>query len=306
MFQKLNYFIALFVVLFALQSCQKEALTTVPTPITTAVETQEIPIQFEVTIDNGLLSFPTTEDYENAIEYLHDYDKEALAEWNASIGFSSLQSYYNTNEISEENREVAEETFASLLNPDRMIKIGQNIIMVDMAEESNYVLIGGNTAQIKDLKKKSLNNKSIQSYSNEVNVLDILGGDDSSLFQKASYCDSNSTEWVPAGYCNPNILEYRLRYFKAGIYYSLKATYKGNSGGCQELKLVNLVNGFAENRKETITFSPITAIGSGSSVSNKPYSSAKRLKSYSMHCNFQLLDDDGYLQDLGNRTITCD
>jgi len=303
MFQKSNYFIALFFVLFALQSCQKEALTTVPTPITTAVETQETPIQFEVTVDNGLLSFPTTEDYENAIEYLHNFDKAALAEWNASLGFSSLQSYYNTNEISAENREVDEETFASLLNQDKMIKIGQNIIMVDMAEESTYVLTGGNTAQIKDLKKKSLSNESIQSYPNDVNVLDLLDGDDSSLFQKASYCDSYSTGWTQAGYCNPHILEWRMRYFKAGIYYSLKAKYQGNSNSCVK-KIINLLDGFATNKKKTINFSATTTIGY--SVSLKPYSSTRRLKEYSMHCSFQLKSDDGHIDSTGSDTISCD
>lgn len=307
MFQKTNYFIALFFVLFALQSCQKEVVTPV-SPITIeATETTDNTADFSVTVEDGFLNFPTTADYENAIEYLADKDIEELAAWNESIGFSSLQQYYKTNEIGEKKREVDEELFASLLNEDKMIKINGNTIMVDLNEEAVYVLTNGETASIEDLYNRNIDNESIKVFPTDVDVLDILDGDESSLFQKSSYCDSNSTGWQDAGSCGDGQYEWRMRYFKAGIYYSLTAKYRRSAffgAGCGIMD-VRVSDGFARNKKKTYSLS-----GSDSGTINaevKPYSRTRRLKDYSMTASFDLTNtnSNGFIYG-ATYTIDCD
>jgi len=305
MFQKLNYFAALFIVLFTLQSCQKDAIIPV-SPITVeATETTDNSAEFAVSVENGVLNFPTRVDYEKAIEYLADKDDQALANWNSELNFTSLETFYTVNEIGEKKQEVGDEVFASLLNEDKMIKINGNTIMVDLNEEAVYVLTNGETAPIKDLYNRNIDNPAIKVFSTDVDVLDILDGDDSSLFQKASYCDSENTGWNSAGYCNPKTLEWRMRYFKAGLYYSLTAKYQGNATGCWN-KIVNLLDGFATNKKKTINFSKDSDESISSTATVRPYSSTRSLKDYSMNCDFHLEDvDDGYTQFVDEETISC-
>ena len=299
MFQNIKFLACLLMVLFTLQSCEKDLLET---NSSTQVSSNELAsTDLNVTVEKGMLSFDSSEEYETAVDYLSTLSSEKVIDFTQRLGFVSLEQTYTEQNTPESEREIDDVLFASLLSPDHTVKIGKDVYLVDMEMETVYKLVGGDLSLLPALKEKKAVKGQIELYSTEEDILNPDGGNQISN-QKATYCDAYSTGWYPLGYCG-NYYQARTRYFKAGIYFSLTSTYKRGSNSCYDHEMTVDVSGSCENRKQTINFDTYD-IGSNN-VKVKVYSSTRRLKKINMSTYFLLRNAYGHEVDSAYADIDC-
>lgn len=240
-------------------------------------------LNFQVEIKNDMLSFPTREDYDLALEYLGPKNSLEFERWEAKIGFKSLRNTISKSELEQQG--IQDDLLATLLNPDGMIEINSNIFQINMQDET--VLVLNNTSYDN---KKSFKNGKHRIFSTEDNVLDVLEGKEltTSLTGKSRYCGKRKLSWdAPA-----NILEAKIVYQKAGILNSLQSKIQQSKVNIFNLGLkTNGGGNFWRNKKHSGTIGPYeTSFFVAETKSYRPYYSSRRLKAYRFSMEFRAQD----------------
>lgn len=252
---------------------------------------------FKVEVKNDMLSFPTREDYDSALEFLGPKDSEEFEAWEKEIGFHSMRSLLNVKEL--ESRGIQDDLLATLLNSDGMIEINQNIFQIDIPNELVSVLSAEDfigKSSFKGLTEKT------KTFSINDNVLDILEGKDETngFAQRSSYCSANKADWDDStGYLSAKVV-----YQKAGILNSLQSKIQQSSVNIFNLGLrTNGTNNFWVNKTSSGTIGPYeTAFFLAETKSYRPYYSSRRLKDYRFSIEF--FAQDKYYQGTSNGMIT--
>ncbi len=236
---------------------------------------------FKVEVKNDMLSFPTREDYDSALEFLGPKDPKGFETWEKEIGFQSMRSLHNIEEL--ESRGIQDNLLATLLNSDGMIEINQNIFQIDIPNDLVSVLSTENfigKSSFKVLTEKT------RTFSTNDNVLDILEGKEetNSSVQRSSYCSTNKVDWDDStGYLSAKVV-----YQKAGILNSLQSKIQQSSVNIFNLGLrTNGTNNFWVNKTSSGTIGPYeTAFFLAETKSYRPYYSSRRLKDYRFSIEF--------------------
>ncbi|TVR83813.1 MAG: hypothetical protein EA412_00715 [Chitinophagaceae bacterium] len=246
-------------------------------------------IQAEV-IENTLW-FKTLKDYELAIEYLSTIEtsENGLPYWEDEFSFKSMRLTLDESEINANGFD--DEIFSSLVSPDGIIVIDNFIFKVDMMNENVKV-------QSFDPVRKNIHFKTdedVKEFSVGENVLDLVFGImDNEVDDFATRCSSQNTGWQSLQSTDGKI-EYRVRYYKAGIYFTLRARIKKESGSGGYVDMyMNTRNywTFFKNSKGCWTYSGSVG-GSSSHYSMRPYSRMRSLSAFRYYVEFTIYDSGG-------------
>nr|WP_297919045.1 hypothetical protein [uncultured Allomuricauda sp.] len=257
---------------------------------------------FEVKVQNGMLHFPSRNDYDSALEFLGPMSSEELQEWTEALGFESMKSSISLEEREKEG--IYDELLASLINTNAEISIGMNTLRLDALGEMVYVTSNSEYG-------KASSNKGERVFSTEDNVLDILDGiEEESTTSRSRYCKKRKLSWDINFRSNPNKIHAKVVYQKAGFLNSLQSKIEEELGlnGTSAWKMFLRTNGsgnFWRNKKRTGTIGPYQAsIFNRANKSYRPYYSSRRLRAYKFSIEFWAQsDNDGVLR---KRVITID
>ncbi len=195
---------------------------------------QGFDIQFNYTVEDNMLAFRSVSDYEAAISFLNSIDNKDFDRFESQIGFISMRTYYSKSN-SYVNIPVDDDLFATLLNPDARIKIGDKVYEIDTKKEQVYVISSDVFNKNQSIGKT--NTKEISTYSFDDDVLDI---DNESSLKWGGNCPSFKHYHKSLLY-NGYEIESVLHYMKFGIYFKLKAEInKMFTGGGGIITIINL------------------------------------------------------------------
>ena len=187
-------------------------------------------------IDN-VLSFESKEAYEQLFT-----DKKQLNAKLANANFVSMASKiakYNealerektTVGLLKDDTDLDYEDYGilpTILNEDRIVKIGKHYIKVDLPQERVLVLDDDYTSEYQDLLQDNIENEHIQLFSTGENVLNLLAKNEpSEIFKK---CDADRARSGNASidyrFSRRKRVRVKVRYQRAGIIFRLLAEGK--------------------------------------------------------------------------------
>lgn len=282
-------------------ACQEEAIEATDN----AVEQTEKSATFNenVSVQDNMLYFASVEDYENTIAYLWELGDEHFPEWEEKLSFNSMRKM-----ISEEEREkigIVDDLFATLLNPNGMVYIGEYIFQENLPNEtvsvvkySDYNFTNGNVLSIFNTKNN------VRIFSIDDDVFGILNGTATENTKKSKYCKSRDVGpyyWYPA---NNTGMEIKLKvvYQRGATYRSLQAKIKKQgdlSGDLVEIYLdvypyTSWYKHKKTNGKKYISEKHIG--GTGREYNYRAYGGfgARRLKDYSFKVYFEAEGESGW------------
>lgn len=303
-----NQFRFLTTILFVtiLFGCQKNELANSEIEQTETItsKTNEL-FGFSVEVRNGMLAFPTRDDYESALEYLGPQDVRGFAEWENTLGFISMRG--SLEKAQREKLGVVDDLLATLINQDAQIEIAGNVFQLRALEETVSVV------PTASFEASGLSAKNVSIFSTDDNILDILEGKESRLSksERARYCSKRKLSWNYRYSNGTNKIHAKVVYQKAGFLNSLVTLIEEeiDLGGTSSWNMLLETNGrnFWTNKK----YSNVTIPYHKSSIFNaarktyRPYYSSRRLKSYRFSIAFKAqLKSSGQLFSK-NITIDC-
>lgn len=269
-------------------SCQTEDIANSEVDSAIAeVEKVSSQYDFNVKIENDMLSFATRADYDAAIEYLGPLHSEDFAKWEESLGFNSMRMAHSEDELNEIG--IYDPMLATLINPDGMIEIAGNIFVLSTKDETVKVISSDQFSG-----KSSFANKSTQTFSVFDNVLDILEGNDVKLdfTTLRRYC--RKSKWSVDTSLSGQTLNGKVYYQNSGFLHTLGAGWKKqSSGGTIQLSIetTNGVRNFWQNKKHTGEIPDWGRYGNNRDYDYRPYRASRRLKNYYLSMKFFAFDE---------------
>lgn len=178
----------------------------------------------QVSVKGDRLAFASIEDYRRAVDQPSEETRSQLARTIAALkGFTS----FAQRQSSATARQgypgqvallIQDEYFASILNSNLVVQIGDSIIRVSPSKERVYVLPAANEKDYRDLILGNARNKKIRVFSTNEDVLDAIqaGGTGQPACREAGIGDLHSQ--APAG-----SLTAMAGFLRYGIYFTLFA-----------------------------------------------------------------------------------
>lgn len=233
------------------------------------------------------LYFENRADYAEAIEILSNIEESTFDLFEKSIGFQSMRTVLNQKEREAIN--IEDELLATLLNPQGIIQIAENIFEIDALNEIVTVYSAPET--------REKNGK--RTFSTNDDVFDRLDGIEA-LYTKSG-CPSYKEKVKNWAVWGGNV-ECKVVYQKAGIYFSLQSKIKKDHWGGSAYISLTCPSGssYTQNRSGASQQSiPSNSQGGYGRVYNyRPYSSMRGLKQYYFSVNFYCDDSvSGYGPD---------
>lgn len=272
------YLVLFFGIMLTTTNCKKSTETT------KLSNNKSIAINSDVIVVDNRLVFNTREDYENTIAYLSKKGDSYFPVWEKEIGFTSERKI----EQEQKNKESEfDALFATLLNPERIIQIGNHVFKVDMKKEKVYVL---NKTEYSN--SESFKTRKYSSYSIYDNVLDVLEGADTQNPESGNFCDPQKEGYY---YWNSSAgqVMYKIVYQSAGIYHSLLAKIKKDHwGGPEYISLsTDDLNGpcFARYKNHCDNYKDSDG-GYDREYELRPYQSTRRLTAFRWRIYFIMID----------------
>jgi hypothetical protein len=176
---------------------------------------------FNVSVVHNRLAFKTIEDYErvvnNPTEELRDGFLKTVNDFaNFTPYGKSARSRDAKDAVS-----IADEYFASIINTDLAVQIGDNIFRVNPSTEKVYALPVVNAGQYQDLVAENTANKSIRVFSTGDNVLELIKKPaPAALFCKESGIGGKRASAIIPG----STVMASADFVRYGIYFTLHAT----------------------------------------------------------------------------------
>ena len=298
--------IILFALVLYLVGCRKDDLEISENAMD--MDTKTAVIEGPVRVQDNMLYFASVEDYGNTIDYLAQLGDENFADWEDQLSFNSMRKM-----MTEEEREkigIEDDLFATLLNPDGMIHIGEYIFQVDVPHEHVFMVRDTEYEGSKLSSISVFNTKAdVRVFSIDDDILGVPEGEEIAI-EKSSGCPRQKKGYYRT-YTNYGWVDRKVAYQKAGIYFSIIGKikqeyayprcyislktwdYDGDNYGVKKWS----------DCDHKINFNRGWKSGYGSSYSWRPYNSWRGLKKYKWHVQFYYDDDnDGWMPKL---LITC-
>ncbi len=203
---KRNFILSILAAIALMYSCEKENSHNI------GVNSE---YNFKVINSDNILKFASEEDYEAAIDFLNLTGIEELKKFEKNLKFSSLRSKYDDD---FDQCEIEDETFATLLNFEKQIIIGDYLFTIDATTDEVFV---------KQLFNDSSTLKSNQEFrfTFEDDIFSLLNNENELKAACGGRKYYDKTE-VSVG-----DIETVLQYHKYGIYFKLKAEVNKNFYG---------------------------------------------------------------------------
>ncbi|MDA3930284.1 MAG: hypothetical protein PF541_15145 [Prolixibacteraceae bacterium] len=199
-------------------SCEKQELD-----LNTVEIGNNLDLPFVVSNENGVLNFETKADYELALNYLVELESNGeLDQFEKQLGFNSYRSIYQFDE--QKMDDIQDNILATFLNPSNKVIIEQKMFEINLIEDRVSVW------EHQDCELKSAQDELlIGEFRCDEDVFDLLENGAVLKSVQGDYCKSNKetdnnggnfivqeSGWVTYYNC-------KVSYFRAGIYYTLKA-----------------------------------------------------------------------------------
>jgi hypothetical protein len=181
------------------------------------------------------LAFASIGDYRRAVDQPSEETKKQFAHTVAALrGFTSFAKKQNSSPTLRTQRDqvaslIRDEYFASILNPDLVVQIGDHIFRVNPSTEHVYALPAANEKEYGDLIAENTGNSHVQRFSTGDNVLELIqtGG----MSTNSLFCGQSGI----GGYTNAapfGTLTASADFNRYGLYFSLSASVSpiGSSG----------------------------------------------------------------------------
>ena len=240
--------ILLFGLVLYFAGCQKEAIETTENTVENNSKTATI-VQ-NLRVKNNMLYLTDVEEYEKTIDYLWNLGDENFEEWEENLSFNSMRKM-----MTEEEREkigIEDDLFATLLNPDGMIHIGEYIFQVDV---TNEIVLMVKDTEYEGSKLSGINvfntKTNVRTFSIDDDIFSILEGNNPE--KRSRFCKSYSVGpyyWYP-----PNMgghrIKFKVVYQRGGLYRSLQAKIKKENtwGGSIDISLESVSGNWYEHKK---------------------------------------------------------
>lgn len=256
-------------------SCKTENVDE-PSIDTLKIESEHVKFlnQIDLTVKNNMLVFASREDYEKTLDYLGPLQSIDFMEWDKELNFYSLRSIKTEEEL--EAIGIYDDLLATLLNPDHLIAIENNIYKIDVLNDRVEVI---SDTQFKNVKSFSSKSGKISLFSTEDDVLDLIENGQPSIDR--GYCSSRK---VSRNYNLSGLgIESKIVYQRGGIFKSLIAKIKKNgSGGYISLESTPGAGNFWKNKKtkNKRNIGYYSNGGTKRKYSYRPYNRTRRLKSF--------------------------
>lgn len=272
-------------------SCQTEDITKIELNENSKSLDESALYNFNVEVKNGILSFPTREDYEKAIVFLGPQSNKAFKAFEDQFEFKSMRN--STNKEHREEIGIYDDLLATIINPEGSIEISNTIFNLDALNETVTLLKNSDYVN-----KSSFISSKAKLYSVNSNVLDIADGSaEADNSDKIKWCKRNKSHDSSFNINNNGTsykVDWKLIYQNAGFLRSLVADIHKNkleSGGLiLGLKTVG-TNYYRKRRGGNKNFSQNDGQGTRREYDLRPYYSTKRLRAYRFRAEFTVIGD---------------
>lgn len=182
--------------------------------------------EFNVSVVGDRLAFKTIEDYERVV---NNPPEELRARFVKTVNeFVNFTSYAKSPKPRDDKaaRLISDEYFATIINSDLAVQIGENIFRVNPVKEKVYVLPVADAAQYHDLIAEKTANKNLRVYSTGDDVLKLVKYPQrSALFCRESGIGGKSNSAILQGGGETA----SAVFLRLGIYFTLSATISPQS-----------------------------------------------------------------------------
>ncbi|UII75314.1 hypothetical protein LV716_13765 [Flagellimonas sp. HMM57] len=306
---KKKYRIIQLLLLMMVVGCQTENDTD-PTVENSAAEVEEIvkaQYDFKVEAKNGILSFPSQDDFDKAIEYVANLGDENFAKWENEISFKSLSSISSDSDL--ENLGINDRLLAVFLNPDMMLTVGENTFKTDYL--ANEVVMVNNSDFTS---KRSFSGKSRRVFDTDDDIFGLLDGsvtEDENLTSKRKYKRCKRNKKTQHVYIGQDQYDLKVVYQAGWPARSLQAKIKRKDGepAVQEtnIGLQTQRSTFTQRRKRNSNcdrrYNNTGRGGNGREYSLRIYYSSRALEAFDYNVNFYGSNISGQMSKF--LRITC-
>lgn len=270
-----NYIWLVFIGFLLATACEKDQMNDNVELIST-----EVSKVLHVDVDNNMLIFDSKEHYEVVLEELGNLSFSDWDLWEKSIDFKSLRRFYNQSGVLSENP-IADPFFATLLNPDLRIQIGENIFEINPEEKTVAVVERGDNINFY---------KTSQVFNFDDDILSILEGEE---VVKGTRCDTKNVYynyWVFWDRNNQSV-NCQVHYYRAGLYNSLYAEIEKDATSTPiSFKMYLLVDATWDDGNNSGTYTaPSPRYGENNAYWSM-FRSSRALRDYYVKMRFQTED----------------
>jgi hypothetical protein len=290
--KKFSLLLMLLAVLTVFNGCQKDEPVLVDEKVSDKLDNPMFAELKEIafSVEDNRLVFETENDFQKCIDFLAQLGDKNFPAFEDAIGFESYRkSFYGTKLWSEN---LKDELFATLINPDGCIQVGNYYFKVDFENEKTLVM---------DLFENEYLLKSVKFIKS--NSLEFSWGDDvfailnnEPILKSSSYCSGNQ---ITESY--PDFIKATVDFNNYGLYHNLRAKLWNDlnlSTYFLRLKTVDspysppiVPTGITSrcfwinNKEQNIIVRDFIEYNN-TEVATRPYSSTRRLKGYRMDVEF--------------------
>jgi hypothetical protein len=283
---------ALIAAIIVIASCEKENPQAISSPISSP-HSPAVRGDFNVSVKDGRLVFPTKQDLEGCQGYLQDKTNDELNSWESGLGFISKRK----NALSDNKSQWDDKYFMSVVNTDNLIQVGDTIYNIQPDRDSVWFLKNASQATgqlIASLVNRQVIENRIEAITAETAILDdpeyrCSGAPSGNHPLYSYYLYPTTTDRVEAS----------VRYFTAGVWFSLVARCEHqtlassgwyNSAPSSNFMQIgmNYVSSSWKRCSQTTASTAYNGAGywSANQVIRRPYYSISKLKNYSMSASF--------------------
>lgn len=183
-----------------------------------------------ISVKGDRLAFASVADYKRAVDQPSKETKEQLARKIAALkGFTSFAQKQNSSTARQVDREsvkllIEDEYFASILNANLVVQIGDQIFHINPSAERVYVLPAAYENEYSDLVNENTRNPHIRTFSTNDDVIEAIqggpNGQETLLFCTQSGIGGRYSQTLMGGGNKLATAEFK----KYGIFFSLFAT----------------------------------------------------------------------------------
>ncbi len=270
--KKIIYLTIIVLSLIIFNSCQKQ----IDCESVNNEQRVESSNNFDLVQKNNMLSFPSVEDYENAINFLAKDEKNNFKEWNKEFNFkNSMAKAVKTKQIIYKNDNL----LSQMINNRGELEIQGKIFCLDFDKRTVKVYYSIDNYSSKKADK-------VYSFDDEILTLEF-----GTKAEKKELL-SNKSKYAPLynpayRYDESGGCKYKIAYHKDGIYFTLVAKIK--QGGSNYFFRIPIVQyeWANKNRSESGKMKDIGYFIQVQKLKQRPYFSGRRLLSYSIQASFE-------------------
>lgn len=257
-----------------LLSCKKEKQVTGQAGDTPKVTSHEnnFAKEFNLTLSGNRLVFKTVDDYRKAVNNPTEATAKKLKlAMNGFTNFKSFLACKSEKRVGSDDSLFNDPYFEALLNPDKIIQIGEFIYRINASSKKVFVLPSEKSSEYTDLVNENTGNSNIRVYSTEDNVLELVENSKTER-NAALICGEtgigSDADLAKFSYGGVDNIEALAAYNKYGIYFSLFAKINPSTGSNQFIFDFNGVLGYIHYHVRCGSTADYGTLSSGNSNGN--------------------------------------